>query len=243
MTFLLIHGSWHNGSVWHKVEARLKRAGRAVYAPTLTGFESIHIPASKDIGLYTHIHDIVQLIAREDITDAILVGHSYSGLVITGVAEVAPERVRKLVYLDAFIPEDNQSLFDLLGSETEARMRVTLTDAAGRTQADGASDVWLWPPGDPQAYGVTDPADVTWLKERMVHTPVLTFEERVRVGNPIARMIPRYFIRCTEFAFLEAHERQAQSLGWPVFRVRTGHDAMMTTPDELTSILLQIAGA
>lgn len=243
MTFILIHGSWHNGMVWHKVETRLRQLGRLVYAPTLQGFESRQAPPGKDIGLSTHIQQIVELIARQEIGQAILVGHSYAGLVISGVAEAVPERVRQLVYLDAFIPADNQSLFDLLGPETEANMRASLVDAAGRTRADGAIDVWLWPPSDPGAYGVSDPTDVAWLQERLVATPVRTFEERVRVKSAAAQALPHAFIRCTEFAFLEPYERQARSLGWPVFRIRAGHDAMITVPDDLTAILVQIAEA
>ena len=241
MTFILIHGSWHNGSVWQRVEERLKSAGIAVYAPTLSGFESIRQPAAQDIGLHTHILDVVSLIGEHDLSDVILVGHSYGGFVMTGVAEQIPERIAKLIYLDAFIPEDNQSLFDILGPESAARFNASLLNADGRTRADGAEAVWLLPPGQPSDYGVTNPQDAAWLQAHLVYTPVLTFAEKLRLGNPQAQSIPRYFIRCTAFPFLEPSERKAIADGWPVFHIPTGHDAMLTEPTAVTDILLSIA--
>lgn len=119
-------------------------------------------------------------------------------------------------------------------------MREGLVNAEGKTKAEGATQVWLLPPGKPQDYGVMELAEVEWLQERMVYTPVLTFEEKVRLGNPQAQSISRYFIRCTGFSFLEPYEQKAISLGWPVFRINTGHDAMLTKPDELAAILQEI---
>jgi pimeloyl-ACP methyl ester carboxylesterase len=240
MTFVLIHGSWHNGVAWYKVQKLLEEKGYPVLSPTLSGFEGSAKPARPDVGLNTHIEDILSLVERENLTNTILVGHSYAGLVISGVAELIPDRVSKLVYLDAFIPEDKQSLFDILGSAVMAKMRGDLVNAEGKTKAEGATQVWLLPPGQPQDYGVTEPAEVEWLQERMVYTPVLTFEEKVRLGNPQAQSISRYFIRCTDFAFLEPYEQKATSLGWPVFRIKTGHDAMLTKPEELAAILQEI---
>ena len=241
MTFILIHGSWHNGSSWHKVENILNRNGVTVYAPTLSGMESIDNPPGKEIGLNVHINDIVDIIEKDHHEDVILVGHSYSGLVITGVAELLPDRVSKLVFLDAFIPENNQSLFDLLGPKSEEGMRATLVDADGKSKGDGADEVWLFPPRDPAYYlGDATEEDTTWLKERLVFTPVLTFEEKVSVRNPDAQSIPKYFIRCTEFPPLEVYAQKAQSTGWEVFRIRSGHDAMITEPEALSDVLLEI---
>ncbi|MFQ5435273.1 MAG: alpha/beta fold hydrolase, partial [Anaerolineae bacterium] len=111
MIFILVHGSWHTGDAWHKVEKILIAHGAEVYAPTLSGMASMENSGGPHVGLTTHIDDIVRLIEKEDLSHVILVGHSYSGLVITGVADRLPERVSQLVYLDAFIPENNQSLF------------------------------------------------------------------------------------------------------------------------------------
>ncbi len=241
MIFVLIHGSWHNGSAWYKVEHLLKQQGATVYTPTLTGMESFQHPASKDIGLTVHIQDIVRLIRENKLENVTLVGHSYGGFILTGVAELVPDKISKLVYLDAFIPADNQSLFDLMSQETIDGMRASLVNAEGKSKQDGAEEVWLLPPGEPQGYGVVDPEDVAWLKPRMVYTPVLTFEERVTIKNSAAQAIARYFIRCTEFEFLAPEEQKARKAGWPMFSIKTGHDAMITQPEKLTDILQQIA--
>ena len=241
MIFILIHGSWHNGSAWYKVEHLLKQQGVTVYAPTLTGMESLQHPGGKDVSLTIHIQDIARLIQENALENVILVGHSYSGFVLTGVAERMPDKISKLIYIDAFIPEDNQSLFDLMSQETINGMRSSLVNAEGKEKQDGAEEVWLIPPGEPQAYGVVASEDVNWLREHMVYTPVLTFEERVAVKNPAAQTIARYFIRCTEFEFLAPYEQKARQAGWPVFQIESGHDAMIIKPEELTDILLQIA--
>jgi pimeloyl-ACP methyl ester carboxylesterase len=237
MTFILIHGSWHNGSAWHKIEKLLKQQQVAVLAPTLSGFESFDQPATREIGLHTNIQDIVDLIVQQDLNDVILVGHSYSGLVISGVAEQVPERIAKLIYLDAFIPDDNQSLFDIIGKESEQYYRGIAVGADGKGKADGVEDGWLLPPGQPQDYGVTDPEDVAWLRPRMVYTPIRTFEEAVRIENPAAQVIPRVFIRCTDFPYLQPFEKKAKELGWEMHSINTGHDAMLTEPEEVVRIL------
>jgi pimeloyl-ACP methyl ester carboxylesterase len=238
--FILIHGSWHDGSVWYRVEEKLKQAGFSVLAPTLAGFESIENPPGKEVGLQRHIKQIVDLIELHDLTDIILVGHSYSGLVISGIAEVLPERLRTLVYLDAFIPEDQQSLFDIIGAESEQYYRGIAIDDTSKGLADGVQG-WLLPPGKPQDYGVMDPQDVEWLKNRMVYTPILTFEESVHLSNPQSKAIPRFFIRCSEFPYLAAFEIKARELGWKTYEIRTGHDAMLTEPSEVSRILTEIA--
>jgi len=240
-TMVLVHGSWHNGTAWRKLQAVLDGKNVVSYAPTLTGFDSLATPAGPDIGLHAHIRDIIDLIQSRSLDDVILVGHSYAGLVIAGVAEEIPDKVAALVFLDAFIPDDKQSLFDILGDEAMAGMRASLVDAAGRGVADGVEAVWLLSPGQPQDYGVTDPQDVEWVRAQMVYTPVLTFEERVSIANPAARMTPRYFIRCTDFPFLAPQEQKAIAAQWKTYRLATGHDAMVTVPEEVAAILLEIA--
>jgi pimeloyl-ACP methyl ester carboxylesterase len=240
MALVLIHGSWHNGAVWQKVEHLLTPSGMTVYAPTLSGFTSRHTPAGKDVGLALHIHDMVTLIQNQHLSRVVLVGHSYGGMVITGVAEQVPERLAALVYLDAFIPADGQSLADLQTPETVAHWQAALVDAQGRSRADGVTDGWLLPPSTPQDYGVTAPVDVAWLSEQMVYTPMLTFTEGVRVTNPQARAIPRYFIRCSAFPYLNAEQRKAEAAGWPIYGLPAGHDAMVTHPAAVAGILTQI---
>ncbi|MEP7285683.1 MAG: alpha/beta hydrolase [Chloroflexota bacterium] len=239
--FMLIHGSWHNGTVWRKVQHLLDGKSVVSYAPTLTGFESFSSPAAPTIGLHTHIQDIVQLIQDRALDQVILVGHSYGGMILSGVADLIPAQIAQLVYLDAFIPDSNQSLFDIMGVEQSAQMRKALVNAEGRSLKDGAESVWLLPPGNPQDYGVSDSNDVAWLQTEMPYTPVLTFEEGVMLGNPAALATPKYFIRCTAFDYLAAQEQKAIAANWKTYQLPTGHDAMVTMPEALVDILLEIA--
>ncbi len=240
MTFILIHGSWHNGQVWRKVETLLQEGGLAVYVPSLSGMSSIHQPATADMGLHTHIQDIVRLIQEEKLQDVVLVGHSYGGFVISGVAELMPERIANLVYLDAFVPEDDRSLFDYLPLQAAEHMRSVLVDGEGKNQDEGATAVWLIPPSDPADYGVTDPADIAWLRDEMVYTSIATFEEKLRVQNAAVSAIPSAYIRCTGYDFFDEHMSRAEELNWDVFQMQTGHDAMVNEPEQLVEKLLTI---
>ncbi|MFZ0513905.1 MAG: alpha/beta fold hydrolase, partial [Candidatus Nitrosopolaris sp.] len=118
-TFVLVHGSCHGGWCWKRVTPLLSKDSHEVYTPTLTGLGERSHSVSRDIGLDTHIRDIIQVLEYENLNEVTLVGHSYGGLVIGGVAEKIPERIRRLVYLDAYIPQDNKSAFDIIpGLET-----------------------------------------------------------------------------------------------------------------------------
>ena len=123
MTFVLVHGAWHGGWCWRFVRDLLEKSGHRVHAPSLTGLGERKHLARPDIDLDTHIADIVSLLEMEDLSDVVLVGHSYGGMVITGVADRAPERIGRLVYLDAFVPEDGKCTLDYVVPERAARMR------------------------------------------------------------------------------------------------------------------------
>ena len=147
MSFVLVHGGWLGAWCWRRVRPLLQAAGYEVFAPTLTGLgERAHL-LSPDIGLMTHVQDVVGLIEAEELQDIVLVGQSYAGMVITGVADRVPERLSHVVYLDAFVPRDGQSLADLVGPEMMANL-----EQAARAQGSG----WRVPPLPPQACGVTD---------------------------------------------------------------------------------------
>lgn len=235
---VLVHGSWHNGTAWKKVKDILDREDIAVHTPTLTGFESFNRPAGKDIGLKVHIDDIVRLIEENDLHNVLLVGHSYSGFVIQGAADRMLDRIAGLVYLDAFVPENGDALIDYMSNEWAKNVHGTLVDDRGKTIAEGAQDAWLMHPGEPQNYGVTDPADVDWLQDHLVWTPILTFEEALTMQDQSrVRAIPSAFVRCTAFEFLARWEEKARGLGWKLYQVPTGHDAMVTEPQAVADIL------
>ena len=131
-TFVLVHGSSHGGWCWKKIIPLLRKYGHEVFAPTLTGLgERSHL-VSKDIGLDTHILDILQVLIYEDLDNVILVGHSYGGLVVGGVAEEVPDRIKRLIYLDAYIPQDNKSAFDII-THLETISRFQFHDFRERT--------------------------------------------------------------------------------------------------------------
>ncbi len=158
-TFVLVHGGWHGGWCWQKVIPFLEAAGHAVYAPTLTGLAERASELSPEVGLDTHIQDIVGLLQEKDLQGVILVGHSYGGMVITGVVDAVPERIAHLVYLDTFVPRDGESMVDV----SPLVIRLLLRRQA---QADG------WRIASRGTYGVTTEPDRSWvLSEGDATTP------------------------------------------------------------------------
>jgi pimeloyl-ACP methyl ester carboxylesterase len=225
-TFVLVHGSWHGGWCWKKITPLLTKKGHLVFSPTLSGMgERFHI-ASPNMGLSVHIQDIVNLLEFEDLNDVILVGHSYTGMVITGVAEIST-RIRKLVYLDAIVPEHGQSMFSIMNG----------LEAQFKRNADVKRMVQSWAPED---FGVTDIRDVAWMKSRLTPMPILTHQEKLYAPKMNAKKLPRYFIHCTQFGLGDFAEKIRQERG-TVFDLDSGHDAMIIEPEKLSSILDRIA--
>jgi pimeloyl-ACP methyl ester carboxylesterase len=231
--FILVHGSWAGGNVWHKLVPLLEPHAR-VFAPTLSGFQVGEI-AAPECGLTLHIQEIVELIEQHNLENIVLVGHSYGGMVIQGVASRASQHIQELVFLDAFVPQDGQSLFDLLPEKSVQGMRSRLTDDAGRTLLDGATRVWLIPPPASLDGWKVFGDDATWLATQLVPTPVATFEEPVSLEP---EQIPRSFLRCTNFANFQEMETRAQQAGWRTARVETGHFAQLEKPEEVARFLL-----
>src|SRR5450631_1591587 len=166
-TYVLVHGAWHGGWCWQRVAPRLRAAGHDVYTPTLTGLgERVHL-ARPEIDLTTHVTDVVNLIQYEDLTDIVLVGHSSGGMVITGVVDQLPGRIAHLVYLDAFVPQPGQSLFDMVGPELEGSVKAL---------ADKEGDGWRVPPIVP-LFGLEDQADLDWGLRKFSPQPLGTFTQ------------------------------------------------------------------
>jgi pimeloyl-ACP methyl ester carboxylesterase len=195
--FVLVHGSCHGGWCWKKVTPLLSEDGHQVYTPTLTGLgERSHL-VSKNIGLDTHILDIVQVLEYEGLNEVTLVGHSYGGLVIGGVAENVPERIRRLVYLDGYIPQDNKSASDII-SYLETIARFEFQDFKKRTLMEQGKE-WLVAPYKPEEYGVTNLDDISQMNSRLTPMPWHTHDQPLRITNPKARKLPKSYICCTEF--------------------------------------------
>ncbi len=231
-TFVLVHGAWHGGWCWQRLTPLLRAAGHEVYTPTLTGLgERVHL-LSPAIDLDTHAHDVLGMLECEQLREVILVGHSYGGMVITAVAEQAAERLTHLVYLDAFVPQNGQCLLDFLPPQARAQ-----TLARARAEGEG----WRLPAQqEQQPFGVTDPADADWLRGKLSAHPVKTFEQPIQLTNSLASAIPRTFINCTATGwFTSFAERARWESGWRYYELHTGHDAMVTAPQELVDILLR----
>jgi pimeloyl-ACP methyl ester carboxylesterase len=204
-----------------------------VYAPTLTGLgERSHL-LSPAIDLETHVRDVTGVLKYEELTGVVLVGHSYGGMVITGVAEAVAPRLAHLVYLDAFLPRDGECLMDLFSPRAR---EATLQRA--RDQGEG----WYSPPREEdQPFGVTDPADARWVRSKLSAHPVKTWLQPVRLADPVAAALPRTYASCTGTRWFTVHaERARAESGWRHREIPTGHDAMITAPRELAVVLLEV---
>ena len=238
-TYVLVHGGGHGGWCYQRVARLLRAAGHEVHAPSLTGLgERSHL-VSPDVDLDTHIRDITALLHYEDLTDVILVGHSYGGMVITGIADQAADRVGRVVYLDAANPHDGQSLAILSGEHiTWTRQYGKVVDGVELVLLPETTDVGL-------LYGVTDPDDVAWMMARLTPHPWKCFEQPLTLTNEAAyRAIPQYHIVCAstlptrDSALME--EARAAGRLWVI---DTGHDLMITEPRQVADALLQVAAA
>ena len=228
-TYVLVHGGWAGGWQFKQIEHHLRKAGHTVYRPSLTGHaERVHL-ASPEVGLDTHIDDILNLFKYEELDDVILLGYSYSGMVITGVAEAIPQHIRHLVYLDAFIPKDGQSLGDLVGPEVMQHLQQAV---------DAHGDGWRIPP---------DPTHMPLSNDHLSKTGM----QPVTINNPQAAALPRTFIHCTvEQAepdpILNPIIAQAQVVksdpAWRYHEIDAVHgDVWETHPKEVNDILLALA--
>lgn len=226
-TLVIAHGAWGGGWSWSLVRPLLRAAGHDVFTPTYTGLgERAHL-ASPEIDLTTHIRDIMGVLEYEDLREVILVGHSYGGMVVTGVAGRMPERISHLVYLDAFVPEDGESLMDLLSPAEAARFQA---------RADLEGDGWRVPPAFQRSPAMPGP-------DRRLPHPLASFRQPVTLGSSSLASLPRSYIFCNNpalGAFDRFAERARTTTGWRYVEMATGHNPQYTTPHELTDILLMI---
>jgi len=229
--YVLVHGSWLGGWVWRKVTPRLRAAGHDVYAPSLTGLGDRAHLARPEVDLALHIDDIANLIAYENLRGIVLVGHSYAGMVITAVADRMPDRIAHLVYLDAVVPEDGKSVLDVIPKAMAAQVRAGVA----------ANDGWRLPPAPPAALGIADADDARWLDAHARGMPIRTHEQPIKLAGKYAAVPKRTFIYCSNPAIggLEAMAKTAANdPTWRYHEIATGHDPMITTPEELAQILL-----
>jgi pimeloyl-ACP methyl ester carboxylesterase len=234
-TYVLVHGGGHGGWCYQPVARIIRSKGHEVYAPSLTGLGDREHLLSPAVDLDMHITDIVKLLEFEDLRDVILVGHSYGGMVITGIADRATDRVGHIVFLDAATPKNGQSLVDVAGP-------FILAARTNSRIVDGVELV-LFPGTDPMSfYGVTDPEQIAWMKPKLTPHPWQCFEQKLVLHNEAAmRKIPQTHIVCTAtLATRDVPALKASSDG-RVWDIDTGHDLMITEPDAVAELLLRVA--
>jgi pimeloyl-ACP methyl ester carboxylesterase len=234
-TYVLVHGAWHGGWCWKEVSDTLRGMGHRVSTPTQTGLGERKHLLNKDITLDTFVADVINHIEAEELDRVILVGHSFGGTSISGVADKIPKRIRHLVYLDSVILQNGQSVFSTLPPDlVEARRKLAVE------QGNGIS---IQPPS-PTAFGVADDHPLaSWVKRRLTPHPISTYDSPIRIDNPVGNGKPRTYIICTNPIYepLEAVRQWVKKQeGWRVREISTGHDAMVTAPLELARMLAEI---
>jgi pimeloyl-ACP methyl ester carboxylesterase len=231
-TFVIAHGAWSGGWAWKKIRQRLSARGHEVFTPTYTGLgERAHL-ASREFGLDTHIQDVLGVLEYEDLSDVVLLGHSYGGMVATGAADRAPQRVRRLAYLDAFVPGDGQALLDLVAPDERAKREALV---------GSESDGWRMAPNPPPPD--TSAEDLAWVGPRRVPLALKAFQDPIKLTGAVEKL-PRSYIYCTQSrpgdVFRQFRER-AHNEGWQCFDLEASHSPNVTAPEALVEILEVIA--
>jgi pimeloyl-ACP methyl ester carboxylesterase len=229
-TYVLVHGAWGGGWKFARVAERLRKRGHIVFTPTLTGAgERSHLLRG-DINLTTHVTDVLNVIRYEDLSDVVLLGHSYGGMVITQAADAIADRIAALVYLDAFVPEDGQSLFDL---NIPANTQMFLERAGGNGGL-------LIPPPPAKAYFNVNDNDAARVDALAAPQPIGTMIEKVKLTGAYRNVKRNIYVHGAvlprESPFKRFYEA-AKTKGWDAHALPCGHDIMLDRPDELTEIL------
>jgi len=229
---VFVHGSCHGGWCWKKILPYFDSNEFNIYSPTLTGLgERSHL-ANETTDLYTHIEDILQVFKYEDLFDVILVGHSYAGMVISGVAEMIPDKIKLLIYLDAYIPQDGKTAFDLVPG--------LLDLYKGRIMQD-QDKPWLVRSYTPVEFGLSDKKDIEWVEPKLVPMPWHTHTQPLVVHNKQTMKIPKAFITSAEFGEgMFQRQNEEEKCKWDCYELKRGHDVMITAPEELSRIILNI---
>ncbi|MBV9555442.1 MAG: alpha/beta hydrolase [Pseudolabrys sp.] len=233
-TFVVAHGAWSAGWAWRKMHPLMAERGHRLITPTLTGLgERSHL-SSPAIDLDTHIADIVNVLQYEELERICLIGHSYGGMVATGVADRARARIAKLIYIDAFAPRDGESAFDIMPAATRAQR------AAG---ASSGADTWRIPPGPMPPD--TSPEDVAWCTPKRTPHPLKTFEQKIRLGGDFTG--ERHYIYCAGYTpddrFRPFYERAQRDKWAGAYAIESTHNPHITVPVVLANLLDRIGKA
>lgn len=240
-TFVLVHGAWHGGWCWRDTARALRAAGHTVFTPTHTGLGERAHQNGEAITLETHIRDVAGCIEAEELDDVILCGHSYGGMVITGVADRMPERIRALVYLDAFLPENGDSLIGLLPQALPAEVAAQFVGAFRGTALEGRSG--MMQPIPAEAFNIL-PANRPWVERRCVPQALATFDMPILLTGDHAKVGQRLYILADNWEpspFRHFAKKVEGRPGWRVTKLPSSHDVMVDMPEELAAELMKLA--
>lgn len=234
-TFVLVHGAWQSTGTWDLLSPLLRERGHRVITPVLSGLGTDQSRLSADITLRQHIADVALELSKST-QPVILVGHSYAGMIISGAAETNPAKVRQLIFMDAFIPEDGQSVMDLLPPEIGAHFRNVARELGEGWRlpgGEGQLDLWGLKPGEARDF----------VRARLCDFSLRCFEEPVRLPANRKASVPATFLACVAEGyparpFFAPFAEKARTSGWTVAELQTGHDCHVERPAEVANILL-----
>jgi pimeloyl-ACP methyl ester carboxylesterase len=231
-TFVLVHGAWHGGWCWRQVSDALAKQGHRVFSPTLTGLgERSHL-ISKDVNLTTHITDVANVFKYENLSDVVLVGHSYGGIIISGVAEQIPDKISSIVFLDAFLPEDGETL---LAKSSPGFVKAINT-------AIETGQVGIKPP-PAAAFGVQESARA-WVDSKTTAQPVGTYTERAVFKGGRNKIAKKTYVRANGYksTTFDGNLAKVKAAGdWKIHELDIGHDLMVVDPERVASLILASA--
>ena len=231
-TFVLVHGAWHGGWCWRRVADRLRARGDTVFTPTLTGLgERAHL-LQPNIDLSLHVADVLGLIKCERLNNIVLVGHSYGGFVISGVAEAVASKISSIVFLDAFVPDNGESLLDVV----QPAVKEVIQGALERRDT-------TVPVRDAAAFKVNE-KDRAWVDSLATPQPIGTMTEKIKVTGARERVATKTYIRAAGYpnvSFDKVYARTKADRSWRTYEVPCGHDVMIDEPGRLAELLLEVA--
>ncbi|AUX46634.1 esterase [Sorangium cellulosum] len=232
-TFVLVHGAWHGAWCYKRVAAPLRARGHEVHAPTLTGLAERSHLLDGAVNVSTHIADIANLLRWEELTDVVLCGHSYGGMVITGVAGLVPDRIRSMVYVDAYLPEEGQNMLDMVPEVFQKSFQASASRNGG-----------VLVPAIPAELLAVNPRDRAWVDAQCTSQPYATFVEGVAGRAAVDRIGKRMYIYAAgwgETPFTPIYERLKEDRSWTTHAAPCGHDIMIDMPELLIELLLEAA--
>lgn len=225
--FVFVHGGMVGGNCWKKVCQILEEKNHKVFAPTLTGLgEKKHL-SNPDVDLEVHIQDILNTIFYEELEDIYLIGHSYGGMVITGVADRIPKNIKKLVYIAAVLPKNGESMFDAVGPEISSFLYKNAKLGNG----------WQVPASTPQSYGIKTPEDINWFNTMTSPHPLKSFQQKLSIKSSSFHDIDKVYIKCSQDQALEPMARRAETLKIPCYELNSGHFPMLTDVEGLVDLV------